>query len=79
MMDKQTSEIFRKNYQYMLVTCTSWSEKPNLGQLEMHKGQKIEDKHAESWGQICWVLRWRRTTAAFTSFLFFLSYSFTSF
>jgi hypothetical protein len=25
------------------------------------------------------VLRWRRTTAAFTSFLFFLSYSFTSF
>jgi hypothetical protein len=36
----------------------------------MQKGQKTEDKHAESWSQVCWALRWRRTTAAFT-FLFF--------
>jgi hypothetical protein len=37
----------------------------------MQKGQNIEDKHAESWGQVGWVLGWRRTTAAFTSFPFF--------
>jgi hypothetical protein len=41
------------------------------GRQEIKKGQKTEDKHAESWGQVGWALRWRHTTAAFTSFLFF--------
>jgi hypothetical protein len=36
----------------------------------MKKGQKTEDEHAESWGQVGWVLGWRYPTAAFT-FLFF--------
>jgi hypothetical protein len=40
----------------------------------MKKGQKIEDKHAESWGQVGWVLRWRHTTAGLLLF-----YSFSSF
>jgi hypothetical protein len=29
----------------------------------MKKGQKTEDKLAESWGQVGWVLGWRDTTA----------------
>jgi hypothetical protein len=29
----------------------------------MKKGQKTEDKHAESWDQVGWVLGWRHTTA----------------
>jgi hypothetical protein len=33
----------------------------------MKKGQKTEDKHAESWGQIGWTLGWRHTTASSTS------------
>jgi hypothetical protein len=40
---------------------------PNWGQLEMQKGQKI-DKHAESRGQVCWVLGWRHTTASLLLF-----------
>jgi hypothetical protein len=35
---------------------------PNWGQWEMQKGQTI-DRHTESWGQVCWVLEWRRKTA----------------
>jgi hypothetical protein len=42
---------------------SSCSTEPNWGQLEMQKGQTIEDRHAESWGQLCWALGWRCTTA----------------
>jgi hypothetical protein len=38
--------------------------------MEMQKGQKIEDKHAKRWGQVCWVLGWRHTTAALLLFFF---------
>jgi hypothetical protein len=34
----------------------------------MQKGQKIEDKAAESWGQVCWVLGWIRPTASLLLF-----------
>jgi hypothetical protein len=34
----------------------------------MQKGQRTEDRHAESWDQVCWALGWRRTAA---SWLFF--------
>jgi hypothetical protein len=54
-----------------LANCASSSYKPNWERKEMKKREKIEDKHAESWGQVGWVLRWRHTAAAFTSFLFF--------
>jgi hypothetical protein len=42
----------------------------------MQKGQKTEDKHAESWGQGCWVLGWRHTTALVFLFYFFYFASF---
>jgi hypothetical protein len=44
---------------------------PNCRELEMQKGQKIEDKHAGSWGQVCWALRWRGTAAPLL--LFYIS------
>jgi hypothetical protein len=47
-----------------------YSSRHNWGQLEMQKGQRIEDKHAESWGQVCWALRWRHTTASLLLFHF---------
>jgi hypothetical protein len=52
--------------------------RPNWGQLEMQKGQKIEEKHAESWGRVCWALGCRRTAASllFSIILFFYFASF---
>jgi hypothetical protein len=41
----------------------------------MQKGQMIEDRHAESWGQVCWVLRCRYT--AVSLLLFSINSSFT--
>jgi hypothetical protein len=45
----------------------------------MQKGQTIEDRHAESWGQVCWALGWRRTAASWlpslTFFTLLFSYS----
>jgi hypothetical protein len=36
------------------MTCTSLSYKHNWEPQEIKKGQKTEDKHAESWGQVGW-------------------------
>jgi hypothetical protein len=44
--------------------CESLVYRPNWGLMEMQKGQKIEGRHAESWDQVCWTLRWRCTTAS---------------
>jgi hypothetical protein len=41
----------------------------------MQKEQTTEDGHAESWGQVCGALRWRRTAALLL--LFSISSSFT--
>jgi hypothetical protein len=45
----------------------------------MQKGQKIEDKHAGSWDQVYWVLRWKRITPSlllfFTSLLLLCFFS----
>jgi hypothetical protein len=49
------------------------SYKPNWGRLERQKGQKMEDEHAGSWGQVCWVLQWRHTTASLLLLLCFFS------
>jgi hypothetical protein len=49
---------------------------PNWGRLQMQKGQTIEDRHAESWGQVCWALGWRHTTAS--SLLFSINSPLTS-
>jgi hypothetical protein len=35
---------------------SSFSYQPNWGRLGVQKGQRIEDKHAESWDQVCWAL-----------------------
>jgi hypothetical protein len=44
------------------------------GQQEMQKGQRI-GRQTESWGQVCWVLGWRRTTDSLLLFsIFFLIY-----
>jgi hypothetical protein len=43
----------------------------------MKKGQKTEDKHAESWGQGDWVLGWRHTAAVY--FFPIIFYTLTSF
>jgi hypothetical protein len=45
----------------------------------MQKGQKIEDKHAGTWGQVCWVLGWRHTTALLLLFYFSYFASFSLF
>jgi hypothetical protein len=39
------------------------------------RAERTKDKRAESWGQVGWVLGCRRTTAAFTSFLFLYFFS----
>jgi hypothetical protein len=44
------------------ASSNSMSTESNWGKLEMQKGHTI-DKHAQSWGQVCWLLGWRRTTA----------------
>jgi hypothetical protein len=54
-------DIFKKAFQMILMsislaTCANLSYKPNWGQHVMQKGQKIEDKNAEGWGQVVWVL-----------------------
>jgi hypothetical protein len=38
----------------------------------MRKGQMIEDKHAQSWGQVSWVLGWRHTSFLLLFFYFSL-------
>jgi hypothetical protein len=47
--------------------CELVLETPNWDWREIKIGQKTEDKHAESWSQVGWVLGWRHTTALSTS------------
>jgi hypothetical protein len=41
-----------------------------MGDAEKVNRQKT--KHAQSWGQVGWTLRWRHSTAAFTSSKFII-------
>jgi hypothetical protein len=34
---------------------------------DAEKDNRQQTKHAQSWGQVGWVLRWRHTTASSTS------------
>jgi hypothetical protein len=54
-----------------LVSFMSSSYWPNWGLMEMQKGQRIEDKHAESWDQVCWALGWRCTIVLLLSYFFY--------
>jgi hypothetical protein len=51
----------------------------NWEQWEMQKGQTIEDRHAESWGQVGWAVGWRCTTASLLLFSVILFIYFASF
>jgi hypothetical protein len=50
----------------LLCYCSNW------GRLKIQKGQMIESRHAESWGQVYWVLGWRHTTALLLLFSYSL-------